>query len=115
MAHTPDCPPEHGDKLAWKSWALEHWPQGQISEVDVSGLSATANNVTNANRMLACGATPWVGVWGNFAGLRLGVSANADSFQVMPGAVFPYPFGGDLYFSKDMGGAGIASFALFTT
>lgn len=112
--HTPDCPPASADERALQAWARARWPQGQPTEVDVSTLPA-AGAVTHPLRIpQACAEFPWVGVWGNFQGLRIGFSPT-ESFQLMSGSALAYPFGADIFLSQDTGGAGVVSFAVFTT
>lgn len=112
--HAPDCPPLNASRAALRKWALDQWPKGQPSEVDVSTLPASGA-ISNPLRLVdACAERPWVGVWGNFAGMRIGYSPT-ETFQLLTATAFAYPFGADMYLSKDTGGAGIASFGLFKT
>lgn len=108
--HTPVC-----------NDALEYWPEGAPTDVDVSTLPA-AGAITNPVRILGCG--PWLGFWGpSFSGLRVGYSPT-KTFPVINGLAVPYPErkdldgsneGFDLYLSRDTGGSGVVTIARFNT
>lgn len=119
--HTPECPPsarsarddEHHLELL-RAWAREGWPKGAPAEIDVSTLPAAGALSSKLRIPEACEEFPWVGVWGNFQGLRIGFSPS-ESFQIFGTAAFPYPFLSDMYLSADTGGTGIVSIAAFRT
>lgn len=116
--HTDDCdpleecaiPPELTDAEAaaqraeWMDW----WPEGAPSDQDVSALSAT---IITPIRLL--GEGPWLGIWGNFRGLRIAYRIN-ESFLADAGTVVRYPDGVDLNLTKnDSLSGGLASMARF--
>lgn len=102
--HTPDCE----DPLDW-------WPEAAPSDITVSTLP-TPGAVTNPIRLP--GAGKWVGVWGPFSGLRVGIGSNGQSYPVTSGSAFPYPKNKDgsnidLFLSGDTGAGGTLTIARF--
>lgn len=105
--HTPLC-----------NDALEFWPEGAPTDIDVSTLPAVGA-ITNPIRIPGMGQ--WLGFWGpSFSGLRVGYSAT-KTFPVINGLGVPYPkdpdgkSGLDVFLSRDAGGSGIVSVARFKT
>lgn len=107
--HTPEC----NDALDW-------WPQGAPTDIDVSALP-TEGALTNPVRLLVDGNAPWLGIWGkDFSGLRVGFAGNGQTFPAVSGVAIPYPIradgsGVDLYLSKETGGTGECTVARFKT
>lgn len=112
--HTPECPPANATDDELRLWSRTRWPKGAPAEIDVSTLPAAGALTSKLRIPEACAEYPWIGFWGNYAGLRAGFSPS-ESFQVLSPCAVAYPFLGDLYLSADTGGAGIVSVAAFAT
>ena len=90
MAHSPYCEEGDGQVLAvpgkrdaWREW----WPD-QGAEIDVSTLVAITQganpDITNPQRLPpVSGDGLWLGIWGNYSGLRIGFSPT-DRLSTVP-------------------------------
>lgn len=107
MPHTPDC--DDADPLDW-------WPTSSPTDIALSSLPA-AGAVSSPHRLPGDGK--WLAAWGDYAGLRIGISADGKSWPLTSGAVVLYPSSDctatDLYLSADAGAWGSVSLARFKT